>query len=135
MDKATAKFEAPAHMGDTSAGEEAREQKGLELISATPPQITHEMDRLSLHQALMDFEIANLRAMDLTQRLMETARENRELKAGVQPLADERERLRSKNEQLQAELDSVRKHYDELLATKAYKVIKLIWALRRVLRV
>ena len=39
-----------------------------------------DMDRLSLQQALVDFEIANRRVIDLTNRLVEALEENRRLK-------------------------------------------------------
>jgi hypothetical protein len=38
-------------------------------------ELERELDRLSLEQALRDFEIANTRVRDLTQRLVEQSRE------------------------------------------------------------
>jgi len=40
-----------------------------------------ELDQLSLEQALIDFEVANRRVIDLTQRLLKAERALRELKA------------------------------------------------------
>ena len=36
----------------------------------TAAELSTEFDRLSLHQTLIDFEIANARARDLTERLI-----------------------------------------------------------------
>jgi hypothetical protein len=38
-------------------------------------ELARELDRLSVEQALRDFEIANARTVDLTQRLVDLSRE------------------------------------------------------------
>ena len=48
-----------------------------------------ELDRINLAQSLRDFETANARVLDLTQRLLESERQRKSL-------ADELERLRLK---------------------------------------
>lgn len=56
--------------------------------SVTPTDsLTAEMDRISLDQALRDFEIANARVLDLTRRVTS-------LSAEVTRLSDENARLR-----------------------------------------
>jgi hypothetical protein len=56
------------------------------------PELERELDRLSVEQALRDFEIANARTIDLTQRLADLSTEVRVL----------RERLVSSQEALAA---------------------------------
>ena len=56
------------------------------------PELERELDRLSVEQALRDFEIANARTIDVTQRLVDLSTEVREL----------RERLVSTQEALAA---------------------------------
>jgi ribosomal 50S subunit-associated protein YjgA (DUF615 family) len=43
-------------------------------------RLENEMESLSLEQALIDFEVANRRVVDLTNRLVEALEENRVLK-------------------------------------------------------
>jgi hypothetical protein len=43
-------------------------------------RVENEMESLSLEQALIDFEVANRRVVDLTNRLVEALEENRVLK-------------------------------------------------------
>ena len=78
--------------------------------------LKEEIDRLSLEQALKDFEVANVRVVDLTQRLI------------------------SSNEKvisLQRELDALRVEMAELRATHeamrgsaAFRLASKIWAIR-----
>ncbi|MHB8508789.1 MAG: hypothetical protein ACYDGR_09100 [Candidatus Dormibacteria bacterium] len=52
-------------------------------MSASPPgpdNLQQEMDMISLEQALVDFEMANRRVTDLTQRLIAATEENRILR-------------------------------------------------------
>jgi hypothetical protein len=44
------------------------------------PPVQDDIDRLSLEQALIDFERANRRVTDLTRRLIELSEENRVLR-------------------------------------------------------
>ena len=46
--------------------------------------LEREMDRLSLEQALRDFEIANARAVDLTKRLIEANQQIKDLTAQIE---------------------------------------------------
>ena len=75
-----------------------------------------EMDRLSLSQALHDFDVANARVIDLTQRLIGTGRE----------LAAVREQLAS----LQREHDALRTTHEQMQRSRAFKLANRIWAIR-----
>ncbi len=65
--KATAAAKAPVK-GSTRTSAESRAPVSDELVDAE--DLEREMDRLSLEQAVRDFEIANARVIDLTQRLI-----------------------------------------------------------------
>lgn len=78
-----------------------------------------EMDRLSLAQALHDFEVANARVVDLTQRLIGTGRE----------LAAAREHLAS----LQREHEALRSTHEQMQRSRAFKLANKIWAIRNAL--
>lgn len=78
-----------------------------------------EMDRLSLAQALHDFDVANARVVDLTQRLIGTGRE----------LAAVREELAA----LQREHEELRSVHDRMQLSRAYKLANKIWAIRNAL--
>jgi hypothetical protein len=49
--------------------------------SSTSESFTERVDRLSLEQALVDFEVANARVLDLTHRLTELNRELLDLRS------------------------------------------------------
>lgn len=78
-----------------------------------------EMDRLSLDHALHDFEVANARVVDLTQRLIAASRE----------LAAKREELAC----LQREHEELRSVYDRMQLSRAFKLANKIWAIRNAL--
>ena len=82
----------------------------------TGEALRREMDELSLKQALVDFEVANARVLDLTRRLMETQAEVVELRA-------ELERLRGEY----AELNRV---HEAMKSSQAFRTASKIWALR-----
>lgn len=85
----------------------------------TSTDLTHELDRLSLTQALLDFEVANARVTDLTQRLIDAANE----------IAALRTELDRRSQQL-AELD---KAHRQMAESKTWKIAKGIEGVRRLL--
>ncbi len=84
--------------------------------TADAAEFGREMDRLSLMQAQHDFEVANARVVDLTQRLIGTGRE----------LAVMRQQLTS----LQREHEDLRLAHEEMQRSRAYRLAKKVWALR-----
>lgn len=81
--------------------------------------LSTEMDQLSLTQALHDFDVANARVADLTQRLIGTGRELAALREQLASLQREHEDLRSTHEQMQR--------------SRAFKLASRIWAIRNAL--
>jgi hypothetical protein len=75
-----------------------------------------EFDHLSLQQALVDFEVANARVLDLTRRLMESQAEVSELRV-------ELDRLRTEHAEF------VRTH-EAMKSSQAFRMAAKIWALR-----
>lgn len=59
-----------------------------------------QLDTLSLEQALLDFERANARVIDLTNRLLEASDELIELKAKLRVSNDELEAIRYENQMI-----------------------------------
>ncbi len=83
-------------------------------------ELTDQMDALSLHQALIDFEVANARTRDLTQRLVELAADNRRLE---EELAEVRE-----------EFARERALWTEVRGSQAFRLASRIWNLRNALK-
>jgi hypothetical protein len=79
--------------------------------------LREELDRLSLTQALLDFEVANARVTDLTQRLIEASNE----------IAAVRDELDRRSAQL-ADLDRAHR---QMADSTTWKIAKAIEALRR----
>lgn len=82
--------------------------------------ITEELDRLSLAQALQDVEIANARVMDLTQRLIAASKE----------VAD----LRREIDEFRAEHHELHEKYVAMEGSSAYRLSTRLVALREMLR-
>ena len=66
------------------------------------PELERELDRLSVEQALRDFEIANARTIDVTQRLVDLSTEVRELRERVVSLQEALAASRAENTAIRA---------------------------------
>jgi len=84
---------------------------------ATATALTRDIDRLSLEQALRDFEIANARAIDLTQRLVD--------------LSKEVTRLREQVVDAQMQAAGARAENDALRASTTFRLVELSSKIRR----
>jgi hypothetical protein len=85
----------------------------------TSTDLGRELDRLSLTQALLDFEVANARVTDLTQRLIEAANE-------IAALRDELDRRT-------AQLADLDRAHRQMAESTTWKIAKGIEAVRRLL--
>jgi hypothetical protein len=81
--------------------------------------LAHELDRLSLTQALLDFEVANARVTDLTQRLIEASNEIAALRAEL--------------DRRSAQLAEVDQAHRRMAESTTWKIAKGIEAVRRLL--
>jgi hypothetical protein len=84
--------------------------------------IDANLTNVALEQSLRDFEVANARVTDLTQRLIEANHELLDFKAKVAAFEAENEELRVENEAVRIENDSI----------KASSLFQLLLLLRRV---
>ena len=84
------------------------------------PKNTVDLDDLSLEQTLLDFQIANARVIDLTNRLLTSERDRMDA-------VNERELLRVRCAALEAELDSIK-------LSKPYRGMRLLGRIRTELR-
>jgi predicted nucleic acid-binding Zn-ribbon protein len=73
-----------------------------EAGEAGTAELERELDRLSLEQALRDFDVANARAIDLTQRLVDLTKEVGNLREQLVGAHAEVERARRENEAIRA---------------------------------
>lgn len=85
----------------------------------SPTELERELDRLSLTQALRDFEVANARVMDLTQRLIAASNDLVAVRQELDTLRREHEELRST--------------HDQMRRSRAFKLANRIWAIRNAL--
>ncbi len=95
-----------------------------EALDATQSQVAnlqHELDRVSLTQALIDTEAATARVIDLTERLVDARRQITELRG-------ELETLRIQHHQIRAE-------HETMKSSMAFRLATLIWNIRNALRV
>jgi hypothetical protein len=94
--------------------------RAAELVDVSAPRssLTETVDRLSLEQALKDFEVANARTLDLTHRLTELNRELLELRS-------EHEKLRIAHNQVIARRAAPRAAA-EVAASQALRVLRAV---------
>ena len=83
--------------------------------------LREEIDRLSLEQALRDFEVANARVVDLTQRLI----------SANDKVVEQQQEL----DQLRVELTQLRSVHEEMRGSAAFRIANRLWAMRNALRV
>lgn len=88
-------------------------------MDETSADLSRELDRLSLTQALLDFEVANARTTDLTQRLIDAANEIAALKAEL--------------DRRTAQLTELDRAHRQMAESTTWKIAKGIEAVRRVL--
>lgn len=90
-------------------------------------RLEHELDRLSLMQAIRDFEIANARVVDLTQRLISANQRIVELQRVIDQSETALVELQSRHHELHS-------RHAELSASRAYQLAQKAGALRSLLR-
>lgn len=108
------------------ADEESGARRVLATVGSRPEEasggsLDDQLDRLSLQRALVDFEVANARVIDLTHRYVEATEEIKQLRHDLETLKIEHARAL-------ADIDQMR-------GTRAYRTAERIWALRRALNV
>jgi chromosome segregation ATPase len=91
------------------------------MSQTTSSELQTEIDALSLSQALVDFELANARVLDLTARLVEAnervrrfGREADTARGSVQAVSDDRDRMGADLSRVRAELARVTTDAQEL---------------------
>jgi hypothetical protein len=78
------------------------ESTARRIAESSDTNLDGQLDSLSLEQALIDFERANARVIDLTQRLLEASGEVIELKEKLRVALDELEGVRYENEMIKS---------------------------------
>lgn len=90
-------------------------------------EVARRLDRLNLTQALLDFEVANARVLDLTARLVES---NKRV-VGLQAEADA---MRGALDGARADIAELQRRLAEVEASTTYKAAQKLGSLARVRR-
>lgn len=88
-------------------------------VRADDDALQHELDRVSLTQALFDTEVATARVIDLTERLVGARQQ-------ISGLRGELESLKTEYAQYRAEQDRIQ-------GSRAFRLAERLWALRNAL--
>lgn len=91
----------------------------MDDVETGPQELSAELDRLSLEQALIDFEVANARVRDLTQRLIAANHEIAELRLNLSAH--------------QVELERIRTEHALMLQSRAWRLVSTISSFRKLL--
>jgi hypothetical protein len=101
------------------------------LEQASQETLEQGLDRLSLTQALRDFEVANGRVIDLTERLVVTAEELVAARQELDAVRAERDELRARLDDLAARHQVVSETLERTLNRKSVKLGQAMWDARR----
>lgn len=113
--------EAPAaNPADESQSQVTEPSEPSAEESLDEGELEREMDRLSLEQAIRDFEIANARVVDLTQRLITSN--------------DRAVQLQQDLDRTQTALVELNSQHQEVLGSQAYRLAALLRTVRNLLR-
>ena len=110
----------PVEVAEDAPVDEAEVGSDDHPNAASGEDLEREMDRLSLEQAVRDFEIANTRVIDLTQRLISATGRSVELQQEL-----------DRTMAAYAELNS---HYQAVLGSQAYRLADKLRTIRNLLR-
>jgi hypothetical protein len=101
-------------------------------------ELSAQMDRLSLEQALLDVEVANARVLDLTARLVEATQRISVLGADLDAMRSETEQVKVVAEvevaAVRTEMASHQAHLDAQRSSTAYRWAAKVWNLRNAIR-
>lgn len=105
-------------------------------VAADPPPASEEpteeeLSRLSLVQALRDFEVANGRVIDLTERLVVTAEELVAARRELEAVRGERDNLRARLDDISARHQTLLEAHERTLQRKSLRLGEAIWSARR----
>ena len=105
---------------------------------APTEELTRRLDALSLQQALIDFELANARVLDLTARVVEATNRGVRLQAEVDALQDmligahgELTSLRAEAVAHQGAAEASRARLSEIEGSRTYRALKVLGRARR----
>jgi chromosome segregation ATPase len=104
----------------------------IQAGAPSPQEPTEDaLSRLSLVQALRDFEVANGRVIDLTERLVVTADELVTARHELVAVRAERDDLRARLDELTARHQALLETHQRTLARKSVRLGEALWAARR----
>ena len=96
-------------------------------LSMGADELSRRLDRINLTQALLDFEIANARVLDLTSRLVESNKRVLKLQA-------EADASRSALDGARADIAELQRRIAEVEASTTYRAAQKLGSLRRLFR-
>lgn len=108
-------------------------EQGVESHDRARPDTERELDRLSLDQALLDVDVANARAGDLTQRLITLTDQLRSALGDLAAVQAELEPLRSAHHALMEEHAELVSAHERMKGSHAFRLASRIWTVRRTL--
>ena len=98
----------------------------VEREEVPPAALEETLDRISLRQALVDFEVANARVIDLTARLLEAQQELAQRRVHRSEL----EALQAEAGDLRAQLDEVTARHEAVITSRTYRLLHVIARIR-----
>ncbi len=99
----------------------------VDALTMAPDALTRRLDRLNLTQALLDFEIANARVLDLTARLVDSNKR-------VLKLQGEADAARAAIDGARGDIAELQRRIAEVEASTTYRTARKLGSLGRLRR-
>jgi hypothetical protein len=113
---------------DTTPAEE------VSALTIDADELTRRLDRLNLTQALLDFELANARVLDLTARLVESNKRVLTLQNGADGVQAELDAARLGLEGARRDIAELQRRLAEMEASTTYRVARKFGSLAKLRR-
>ncbi len=111
---------------EASSTTEPSDASPVAALSMGADELTRRLDRINLTQALLDFEIANARVLDLTARVVDSNKRVLKLQA-------EAEASRLALDGARTDIAELQRRIAEVEASTTYKTAQKLGSLRRLL--
>lgn len=106
---------------------EAKAEPPVDALTMGRDELTRRLDRLNLTQALLDFEIANARVLDLTARLVDSNKR-------VSKLQGEADSSRAALDGARTDIAELQRRIAEVESSTTYRVAQKLGSLHRLRR-
>ncbi len=116
---------------ETDQATTAAHVEEVSALSISSDELTRRLDRLNLTQALLDFELANARVLDLTARLVESNKRVLSLQTNADIVNAERDAATKGLDGARVDIAELQRRLAEIEASNTYRAARTLSSLGR----